>query len=122
MPTKFEGLFKSTLVYWKTDPFFLKFENEGIHDPNVEVSNAILADKDIYWNLLGTAIPSKTYSVGANPLPSLQGRNNDAQTWASENAQFPSDKGLWKHSDLKNLAYHFVWKLFQQVVVNQNTK
>ena len=72
--------------------------------------------------LLARAIPALTLPIGANPVPVLNvlGQNFDMQAlyengWPTERMQ-TSERDNWHHSDFREVAYTFTYKLFNQFV------
>ena len=68
------------------------------------------------------AINMIIYETGRNPLAGWNGpplRNFDLMAFrrtANNVVEWPRDEGEWRHSDLKNVAYPFVSKLFDDFV------
>lgn len=80
-------------------------------------SSAIAADKHNAWYLLSTAIPARSYAVGANHLNSLGDRNYNMnslyqkQGWPDERAE-----KHWRHDDFWTLAPNFVYGVYEKII------
>ena len=78
------------------------------------------------YKLLAEAIPAQSFAVGANEIPQLnilagQNRNFDMQGMQSG---WPEERPNtdWEHSDLKNVAYQYVYQLFDELVAKGDLK
>ena len=105
-------------------PLFTPFRSESanMHSTNLFT----VADADYRYALrakfLGDAIPAISFATGANPLADGIVTDNipvvnsmcNTHRWPSER----TDNGLrlWLHSDIKNLAYFYVYNLFDRIV------
>jgi len=70
------------------------------------------------YKLLGEAVPALSFAVGANSVEDIEdpvrgGRNVDMQ---SKKTGWPKKSTEWEHSDMKNIAYPYVHKIFDDVV------
>ena len=67
---------------------------------------------------LGDAIPATSFAAGANRIEAWgNDRNLDySDCTASPWPQKSGDANLWYHSDLKNIAYRFVYSLFVKII------
>jgi len=82
--------------------------------------------------ILSDAIPSLTLPVGANAVTNLDvlfggKRNFDMQGelengWPPGRARNPAEANKWHHSDVREVAYSFTYKLFNEIVNDGNLK
>ena len=98
-------------------PLFTPFraEADAMHSTNI----FIIADADYRAQLrakfLGDAIPAISFAAGANPIST----NAVCGNISYENCQsgvWPRRGMKWEHSDIKNIAYRFCWKLFNRII------
>ena len=68
--------------------------------------------------LLADAIPALSYSAGANETKGTIKNNVDYMT-KCEVDDWPRDNDAWHHSDLKNVAYYFTYKLYEKISNNE---
>ena len=108
-------------------PLFTPFNNEPekMHSlawfPFVEGSTEQYALRGL---LLGDAIVAESHSMGANSLDSvdnipMHGQMANKGTWPHTNSSIANlwlkDSPLWYHADIKNLAYFYVYKVFDKM-------
>lgn len=78
--------------------------------------------------LLADAIPALSFAMGANSLNIYgTGRNKNMSDPAFRSGDYsegkwPRDGNLWKHSDIKNIAYPFNYSLFDDIVTEGGLK
>jgi hypothetical protein len=71
--------------------------------------------------LLGEAIPALTLPAGANPVEKLISSNYNMPNFITDLGKWPrpaSYNGVreWRHSDLKEMSYSYMYNLFDKVV------
>ena len=106
-------------------PLFTPFKSEttAMHSTNL----CVIADADYRRNLrakfLGDAIPATSFAVGANMTSGLfDNYNMQSHTpndWPEElktEANGGAKVKIWKHSDIKNVAYYYVYLLFNRLL------
>ena len=104
-------------------PFFLDFHNPEIHtSPN----GAIVASNYLYRaEMLAYAIPAESFAVGANPLPRLEGDDNNfnmtdytqGQDDLPVNGRSAEDKHRdWQHSTFVQRSYKRTVRLFDEII------
>lgn len=84
--------------------------------------------KECPWlDFLANAIPALSFAAGRNPLP-------DTTAWGGTNVNlmshgsgeyplgWPREGQVWQHSDLKEVAYGFLYSLFDCVVLQGELK
>ena len=104
-------------------PFFLDFANPEMHTSS---NGLIVASNYLYRaEMLAYAIPSESYAVGANPLPTLSAEDlnvnmadfTDGQGDLPENGQRIQDKHRnWQHSTFVQRSYKRTHQLFDQLI------
>ena len=104
-------------------PFFLDFANQDMYTSS---NGLIVASNYLYRaEMLAYAIPSESYAVGANPLPTLSAEDlnvnladfTDGQSDLPENGQEMGDKHRnWQHSTFVQRAYKRTHQLFDQLI------
>ena len=98
-------------------PLFTPFraESDAMHSTNLFT----IADADYRAQLrakfLGDAIPATSFAAGANEISgnAVCGNINYADC---RSGTWPIGEGKWRHSDIKNVAYFFNWKLFKLII------
>ena len=101
-----------------TKPFFKK---GGLMDEVLDMngSDAAKTNRD---QMLAESFPALTLPVGANKTGGLLATNSndnyDMQTKFETNnsSGWPRDKQQWMHSDVKNVAFLYVFNLFEAIV------
>jgi len=83
-------------------------------------------------SIISSGIPAVTLPVGANHLDVLApdgqpDRNFNMQTnfengWPLVRMQIPQETNNWHHSDVREVAYIYTYKLFNQIVTNGNLR
>ena len=104
-------------------PFFLDFANPEMYTSS---NGLIVASNYLYRaEMLAYAIPSESYAVGANPLPTLSAEDlnvnmadfSDGQGDLPENGQRIQDKHRnWQHSTFVQRSYKRTHQLFDQLI------
>ena len=100
-----------------TNSFFYSFDDDDIYGTN---GSAVVAETEMHCRLLADGIPALSDAAGGSELrdavvedinmSSADFRRGDyPQNW-------PRDKNLWWHSDVKNVAYSFNSKIFDKIV------
>lgn len=95
-------------------PLFTSFGDRRLHS----ATPLVLKDESLRAKVLADGIPAESFAAGANeisgvsenlPLESLMA---NVETWPRRDDGRP----VWYHSDLKNLAYFYVYGLFDELV------
>ena len=115
-----------------THPLFTPFraESDAMHSTN----RFAVADADYRYTLrarfLGDAIPAESFAAGANRIGDennqVMGNISLMDDCMANEDKWPVDRRdenddnvlLWHHSDWKNLAYPFVYRLFDKIKEN----
>ena len=104
-------------------PLFTPFrvESDSMHSTNLFTISDVGLKAELRARLLGDAIPATSFAAGANPiLNNAVARNMDYEMY--KDGTWPVRDKRWHHSDIKNVAYRFVWKLFHEIVNNKEEK
>lgn len=102
----------------KTNPYFKKFLEPALINPDPTVASAAAADPNFKYDLMARAIPAMSNAVAANPLPALGARNFDMSTLGKSDAPFPTtQEGEWRHSDFKAVALPYVYKMYEEMIL-----
>ena len=98
-------------------PIFRRFDNDLLHQTNL----ISIAQTELN-KVMGDGIPATSFAAGANETGGVAGNYNyQEQTpngWPSERQGRRGGVRVdtWLHSDLKNVAYYYVHKLFEKIV------
>ena len=94
-----------------TSPPFLPFAEDWLHSTNAVTSAQVAEVRD---RILADGIPALTFAAGANAVDVFGDAGNYNYQAATPNG-WPRTTGVWRHSDLKDVAYFYVWKLFEKI-------
>ena len=80
--------------------------------------------REVRVRILVDAIPAESFAAGANALLVWGESRNynynafmaNVESWPRFNRENGVKKLLWHHSDIKNIAYYFVYPLFELLV------
>ena len=105
-----------------TNPIFRRLDNDLLHLASLSNVAKTIA-KTEYHKVLGDGIPAISFAAGANDTNGLTD-NYDFQSetpngWPEEQQEKIDDDttlDLWMHSDLKNVAFFYVYKLYEKSV------
>ena len=101
-------------------PLFTPFraEADAMHSTNLFTIADAGYRAQLRAKFLGDAIPATSFAAGANRIEAWgNDRNLDySDCTASPWPQKSGDANLWYHSDLKNIAYRFVYSLFVKII------
>lgn len=81
-------------------------------------TNALnIVDYGLRARMLGDAIPAESFATGANETGGLAGNYNVhaamADDWPKSD---DNDNVIWEHSDVKNVAYYYLYQFFEKVL------
>lgn len=108
------------------NPFFDPFVNEKFHDP--ALGNAEAAKYNEVSKALAESLPSLTFAAGSNPIDDfnsetagIPGRNYNMMDFRNGWPEFRTthenaDLRGWLHSDIRNAAYLYTYKVFEKFV------
>ncbi|MBQ3097176.1 MAG: hypothetical protein IJC66_03385, partial [Kiritimatiellae bacterium] len=102
-------------------PLFTPFRVEA--DQLLSTNLFTIADADYRAELrakfLADAIPATSFAAGANRIESFgNARNANYADLISD--PWPRNGHQWRHSDLKNIAYRYVHRLFEKIIEGDN--
>jgi hypothetical protein len=107
----------------RTNSFFYWFDDEDLYGTN---GSAVAQQPAMHCQLLADAIPALSNPAGRNSLDSAAGQGNrDFMSFGGgtgfrrgihANGDWPFDDNRWHHSDLKEVAYPYNFKVFDQIV------
>ncbi len=126
-PQQMEGVADHEL---REVPFFGNFveDFEVLHNPHGHPDAITLSyENNTHYRLLSSAIPAASFAAGANEIEDFvtpeTNRNIDQQTYRTS-GEWPAERpnSNWLHSDLKNIAYPYVYQLFDLIVEKGNFK
>ena len=103
----FEAYSRDDLI---TNPLFTSF-----NDSRMASTNALnIVDYRLRAKMLGDSIPAESFAAGRNMIGGVSGNYNYQNEDGTPNG-WPRTTGVWLHSDLKDVAYFYVWKLFEKI-------
>ena len=73
----------------------------------------VFSDVALRAKMLGDAIPAESFAAGRNPTDG--GSDNYNMQNELPNG-WPRPNGDWQHSDVKNVSYYYVYKLFERLL------
>ena len=105
-------------------PLFTPFraETERMHSTNLLVIADGAYRAELSARFLGDAIPAESFAAGANSFDrGVISGNIDFESCKENVDEWPAERimnniKLWHHNDFKNLAYYFVYGLFDRIV------
>jgi hypothetical protein len=92
-----------------TRPLFTSMNDERMHSTNV----LNFVDAELCAKMLGDAIPAESFAAGANHTRGVKD-NHNMQTDMSNG--WPKRENEWLHSDIKNVSFYYVHKLFNYIL------
>ena len=96
-----------------TNPLFTSFDDERMASTNV----LTIVDDELRAKMLGDAIPAESFAAGANATGGVSKNHNlhdyMETTWPRTN---DDEECFWNHSDIKDVAYPYLFKLFKMIV------
>jgi chitodextrinase len=107
------------------EPYFGYFLEHALFGSDPVQASVFAAQKMVQYDLLARGIPALSFAVAANQLTPLAAplRNFDmedkgrtANLWPSEGHTANASAGRWLHSDLRNVALPFVYKLYDEMI------
>ena len=64
--------------------------------------------------MLGDAIPAESFAAGRNEIDGVSGNYNYQSEGNIPNG-WPSNRDGWFHSDLRDVAFWYTYKLFEKI-------
>ena len=88
----------------------------SMNDGLMQSTNVLdFVNEELRAKMLGDAIPAESYAAGANAISGFVNYNMQTGTqngWPKKNSE---QKAIWEHSDIKNVAFYFTYKLFEKI-------
>lgn len=121
----FHGFFGAAFKYLTREEMITRppFRDFNFRTAEMHSLDAFIIDKNtdkerfdvLRGHFLGDAIPATSFGAGGNSVPGVPNINYESCKTAPE--KWPAErKGEWHHSDMKNIAYFHVKKLFDKLV------
>ena len=86
----------------------------GMNDDRMQSTNILnFVDAELRAKMLGDAIPAESFAAGANHTRGIKD-NHNMQTDMSNG--WPKRENDWLHSDIKNVSFYYVHKLFNYIL------
>ena len=84
------------------------------------------ASLDDQWLALGKYVPAVSSPVGGRAINTIVRENVDMNVDTSEGVPRPNEWGRassdWQHSDMKDMGYFYVYKLYEQIIQKGHLK
>ena len=98
-----------------TKPLFSSMNDSRMHSTNA----LNFVDSELRAKMLGDAIPAESFAAGANEISGFVNYNMQTKTpneWPEARSENKNGKKIyyWHHSDIKNVSYYYVYKLFEK--------
>ena len=103
----FEDFTRDDLI---TNPLFTTFNDERMASTNV----LNLVDYRLRAKMLGDAVPAESFAAGRNETSGVSENYNYQNEDGMPNG-WPRKDGSWRHSDIKDVSYYYLWKLFEKI-------
>ena len=98
-------------------PLFTPFTDSSLHRNGFDWRT----DDVLRARMLGDAIPAESFATGANPLAVVSIGNYDMAAHRQNGSpRLLTDK--WKHSDIKNVAFYYVYQIFERIIEESNNE
>ena len=104
-PSHFSDYAREDLI---THPLFTSFG-----DSRMASTNALnIVDYGLRARMLGDAIPAESFATGANATGGL---SENYSLHSAKMEGWPRANGDWRHSDIKDVSYFHVWRIFEKI-------
>lgn len=120
--TQAESFFNKTKEELILTPYFDPFSNTGLNDANTNESNSLTAVNKNYPRTLAYELPALSFAAGGTKVAAFPiTRAFDMNTQMTETGIWPATRLeqlgsiQWLHSDFKNIAYRYTYKLFDDM-------
>ena len=99
-------------------PLFTPFrnENEAMHSTNLFTIADTVYREQLCAKFLADATPATSFAVGANHTSGVKDNHNMHDFMAEGWPRRKNNKNIWLHSDIKNIAYVFLYPLFDNFI------
>jgi len=99
-------------------PLFTPFADSSLHRNGFDWRT----DDVLRARMLGDAIPAESLATGANPLHERAEIANYDMVAHRQNGSPRFLNGDWLHSDIKNVAYYYVYSIFEHIIEVSNNE
>jgi len=99
----------------RTNSFFDYFFDTALYGTN---GNTVAQQPETRRQLLSDAIPALSNPMGRNPLEGFGNANKDYMNYrrGTYPSGWPRSDNDWRHSDIKNVAYPYNSKIFNEII------
>lgn len=97
-------------------PLFTPFADSSLHRNGFDGR----VDDILRARMLGDAIPAESFATGANALYGRTGIVNHNMATYRKNGSPRLLSTRWKHSDIKNTAFYYVYSVFEEFLKERN--
>jgi hypothetical protein len=101
-------------------PFFSPFNEWALH--NIHYGSAKAAESKVQYDLLASGLPVLSYAMAVNSLDEMadnidmQSLKTDASKWPSEKHESNESSGRWLHSDVREVAFCYLYKMYEKMI------
>ena len=96
-------------------PLFTPFTDSSLHRNGFDGR----VDDVLRARMLGDAIPAESFATGANPL-AIESVVDYDMAAHRQNGSPRMLKTGWRHSDIKNVAFYYVYSIFEEFIKERN--
>ena len=98
-------------------PVFRPFDEAWLHSTNYVVSAEQI--ETVRARILGDGIPATSFAAGVGVIGNgaVDGNINYS---GCKDGQWPRAGGEWRHSDIKDIAFRFNYRLFRKLIKEEN--
>ncbi len=97
-------------------PLFTPFTDSSLHRNGLDGR----VDDILRARMLGDAIPAESFATGANALHDRARIVNYNMATYRQNGSPRLSSARWKHSDIKNVAFYYVYSVFEEFLTERN--
>ena len=76
--------------------------------------------KNLRAKFLGDAIPATSFASGRNVIATFGNDGNINFAECKRTDAWPRNEGEWMHSDIKNVAYFYIYDFFDKLTGSSN--
>ncbi len=74
-----------------------------------------------HWDLLASAVPSRSFAAAANSLEILEDRDANFNMQELRHGDWPQERGgffgnRWLHSDIKNIGMPYIYPIYEEML------
>jgi hypothetical protein len=107
-------------------PFFSPFNESALH--NIYYGSAKAAETKVQYDLLASGLPAMSYAVAANPMNGMaenidmETLKTDSTEWPKQNHETQLSAGKWLHSDMREVAFCYLYRMYEKMINLGNLK